>query len=133
MSNYDCNDKLPEKDITENDCLAYWLNDKSENDNGNICTAYKDFITYQNNFLKPLIENNAINEYLYPYSMTIKKIIVQRATEKELVSLNIFNDIYNSFNDLVYAFSYKNYSKENDDVYYLNYKEIKYDFSIYRN
>ena len=90
LSNYDCNDKLPEKDITENDCLAYWLNDKSENDNGNICTAYKDFITYQNNFLKPLIENNAINEYLYPYSMTIKKNYCSKSNWKRISFFKYF-------------------------------------------
>ena len=130
LSNYDCNGKLPEKNITENDSLAYCLNDILENDYGKyIANAYKDFITVQNNFLKPLIENNAINEYLYPYSMTInKEIIVQRATEKELVSLDISNNIYDSFEDLVYAFSYRNCFKENGDVYYLNYKQVKYDF-----
>jgi hypothetical protein len=130
LSNYDCHGKLPEKNITEKDCLAFCLNDNLEDNYGKyIATAYKDFITYQNNFLKPLIENNGNNEYLYPYSLVIKKeIIAQRATKKELVSLNISNEIYNSFEDLIYAFSYRNCFKENGDVYYLNYKENKFDF-----
>ena len=130
LSNYDCHGKLPEKNISEMDCLAFCLNDNLEDNYGKyIATAYKDFITYQNNFLKPLIENNGNNEYLYPYSLVIKKeIIVQRATQKELVSLDISNDIYNSFEDLIYAFSYRNCFKENGDVYYLNYKENIFDF-----
>ena len=130
LSNYDCHGRLPEKKITENDCLAFCLNDNLEDNYGKyIASAYKDFITYQNDFLKPLIENNSNIEYLHQYSFVIKKeIIVQRATKKELVSLNISNDIYNSFEDLIYSFYYRNCFKENGDVYYLNYKENQFDF-----
>ena len=131
LSNYDCADPLPEKNITEDDCLAYCLNDNLENDYGKyIATAYKDFITYQNEFLKPLIENNSNNEYLYPYSNQIKKaIIVQNASKKEIVTLNIKNknDIFQSFEDLINTFSFRNCFKENGDVHYLNYKEYKFD------
>ena len=131
LSNYDCADPLPEKNITEDDCLAYCLNDNLENDYGKyIATAYKDFITYQNEFLKPLIENNSNNEYLYPYSNQIKKaIIVQNASKKEIVTLNIKNknDIFQSFDDLINTFSFRNCFKENGDVHYLNYKEYKFD------
>ena len=131
LSNYDCNGQLPEKNITEDDCLAYCLNDNLENDYGKyIATAYKDFITYQNEFLKPLIENNSNNEYLYPYSNQIKKaIIVQNASKKEIVTLNIKNknDIFQSFEDLINTFSFRNCFKENGDVHYLNYKEYKFD------
>ena len=130
LSNYDCQGKLPEKMITENDCLAYCLNDNIEDDYGKyIATAYKDFITYQNNFLKNLIENNSNIEYLYPYSKALKKeIIVQKATQKEVISLDIKNDNYNSFEDIIYSFAYRNCFKENGDINYLNYKENKYDF-----
>eukprot|EP00833_Pecoramyces_ruminatium_P007874 jgi/Orpsp1_1/1181906/evm.model.c7180000079088.1 len=59
LSNYDCHGQLPEKNITENDCLAYILNDNLEDGYGKyIATAYKDMITYQNEFLKPLITND---------------------------------------------------------------------------
>ena len=130
LSNYDCHGQLPEKNISEEDCLAYCLNDNLEDNYGKyIATAYKDFITYQNNFLKSLIENNSNNEYLYTYSNQIKKeIIVQRANKKEIVSLNINNDIFKSFEDLIYTFSYRNCFKENGDINYLNYKENLFDF-----
>ena len=63
------------------------------------------------------------------YSFVIKKeIIAQRATKKELVSLNISNDIYNSFEELIYSFYYSNCFKEYGDVYYLSYKENHFDF-----
>ena len=87
--------KISRKKITENDCLAFCLNDNLEDNYGKyIASAYKDFITYQNDFLKPLIENNSNIEYLHQFSFVIKKeIIVQKATKKELVSLNISNEI----------------------------------------
>ena len=88
LSNYDCHGKLPEKNITEEDCLAFCLNDNFEDNYGKyIATAYKDFITYQNNFLKNLIENNSNKEYLYCYANQIKKEIkAQHASPNEVVS-----------------------------------------------
>ena len=129
LTNYDCNEKLPPKNITEDDCLAYCLNDNFENNYGKyIASAYNNIIIYQNSFLKPLIDVNANNEYLYIYSSQIyKDIIVQKATKKQIVSFNINNNLYKSFNSLIYSFCYRNCFKENGDVYYLNYKDIKFD------
>jgi len=132
LSNYDCHGKLPEKDITEEDCIAYILNDNREDNFGKyIASAYKDFITYQNSFLQSLIEPNAINSYLNPYAEQIgNKIIVQNASENVLMSYNIKTELFNSFNDLINAFSYRNYIKEDGNINYLNYKEINYDFNF---
>eukprot|EP00833_Pecoramyces_ruminatium_P010934 jgi/Orpsp1_1/1184966/evm.model.c7180000091747.1 len=130
LSNYDCHGRFPPKNITENDCLAYCLNDNLEDGYGKyIATAYKDFITYQNEFLKPLVKTNLKYDYLYPYSNHIEKaIIVQKASKNEIVSLDIQNDIFESFKDLIFTFSYRNYIKENGTINFLNYKENKYDF-----
>jgi len=129
LSNYDCHGRLPPKKLKENDCLAFFLNDKFEDNYGKyIATAYKDFITYQNEFLKPLIRDNANNDYLYPYSNQIKKsVVAQRASKKEIVSLNIENDMFNSFEDMIYTFSYRNCLVDNKNINYINYKEIKFD------
>ena len=130
LSNYDCHGKLPEKNITEEDCLAFCLNDNFEDNYGKyIATAYKDFITYQNNFLKNLIENNSNKEYLYCYANQIKKEIkAQHASPNEVVSLDISNNYYDSFEDLIYSFSYRNCFEKNGTVNYINYKENKFDF-----
>ena len=129
LSNYDYHGKLPIKDINENYSLSYCLNDNLEDGYWKfITTAYKDFITYQNVFLKPLIENNLNNQYLYSYSNQIKKeIIVQKVRKQEIVSIEIKNNEFKSFNYLIYIYSYRNCFKENGDVNYLNYKEIKFD------
>jgi hypothetical protein len=130
LSNYDCHGQLTPKKITEKECLAYVLNDNLEDNYGKyIATAYKDFITYQNEFLKPLIKNNNNYEYLYPYSSQInKEIIVQRANKNEIVSLDIQNDLFNSFKDLIYTYSYRNFVNENGNINFLNYKDNKFDF-----
>ena len=130
LSNYDCHGKLPEKNITEDDCLAFCLNDNLEDNYGKyIATAYKDFITYQNTFLKNIIENNANKEYLFSYFNQIKKEIkVQQVTQNEVVSLDINNIIYKSFEDLIYSFAYRNCFLENGSINHINYKEIKFDF-----
>ena len=130
LSNYDCHGKLPEKNITEDDCLAFCLNDNLEDNYGKyIATAYKDFITYQNTFLKNIIENNANKEYLFSYLNQIKKEIkVQQVTQNEVVSLDINNIIYKSFEDLIYSFAYRNCFLENGSINHINYKEIKFDF-----
>ncbi|ORX57745.1 hypothetical protein BCR36DRAFT_318513 [Piromyces finnis] len=131
LSNYDCNGQLPPKNLSKKDCLAFFLNDKFENNYGKyIATAYKDFITYQNEFLKPLIKDNSNNEYLYAYSNQIKKeVVIQRANKKEVVSLHIENDLFDSFEDIIYSFSYRNYNFNDKSINYLNYKEIKFDFN----
>ena len=129
LSNYDCHGRLPEKDINEEDNLAYCLNDNLEDGYGKyIATAYKDFISCQNDFLKPLIENNYKNEYLYSYCEQIKnEIIIQRAKKQEVISIEIKNNEFKSFNDLIYTYSFRNCFKEDGNVNYLNYKEIKFD------
>jgi len=130
LSNYDCRGRLPDKNITEDDCIAYCLNDNLENGYGKyIATVYKDFITYQNEFLKPLINKNPYkNEYLYPYSNQLeKKIVAQRASKNEIVTLDIKNDMFDSFEDILNAFYYRNYIQANGKINYINYKENIFD------
>jgi len=131
LSNYDCQGKLPEKNITEDDCLAYILNDNHENGFGKyIATFYKDIITYQEMLLKPMIERKAFNDYLYPYAQQIEnKMVVQKAGKQELMTFEIDNGLFSSFQDLVYAFSYRDCITQQGQLNYTNYKKIKYDFN----
>eukprot|EP00833_Pecoramyces_ruminatium_P002451 jgi/Orpsp1_1/1176483/evm.model.c7180000057803.1 len=106
LSNYDCHGQLHEKNITESDCLAYILNDNLEDGYGKyVATAYKDMITYQNEFLKPLITNDPSIDYLHTYSNQIKNgIIIQKANPDNIVTLDIKNDIFDSFGKIKYDF-----------------------------
>ncbi|OUM66214.1 hypothetical protein PIROE2DRAFT_59532 [Piromyces sp. E2] len=121
LSQFDCAGTLPLKKITEIDCLAFCLNDTCENGYGKyIATAYKNFITIQNNFLRPLIReefNEKNNEYLYAFSNQIKKdIIVQKASPQEVVSLEVKNRNYKSFEDLICSYSIRNYKDKNGKI-----------------
>ncbi|ORX81683.1 hypothetical protein BCR32DRAFT_244734 [Anaeromyces robustus] len=122
FENYDCHGNLEPYMITESSPLAYILNDKYEDGFGKyIATAYKGFITYQNEFLYPLITHNSVHNYLYSYSNQIsKRIIVQKANPETIVSLNIKNNHFNSFNDIINTFSYKEcYQENNENINYL--------------
>eukprot|EP00833_Pecoramyces_ruminatium_P005046 jgi/Orpsp1_1/1179078/evm.model.c7180000067839.1 len=129
---------LKEKNINENDCLAFILNDKLEDNYGKyIFTAYEYlyFIEYQNEFLYPLITNNTNHDYLYTYSNQINnRITIQKANQEEIVSLNIKNNFFDSFEDLVNTYSYRGYYiSNNTNINYLSYKEIIYDFESIEN
>eukprot|EP00833_Pecoramyces_ruminatium_P010610 jgi/Orpsp1_1/1184642/evm.model.c7180000090364.1 len=130
LSNYDCHGKLKDKNISSKDCLAYILNDNIENNYGKyIATAYKDFITYQNEFFETLINKND-KEYLNPYIHQIKKkIIVQNASPNEIVSLIVDNELFDSFDELIYAYSYRKYNKINGKMNYNNYTKNEFDFN----
>ena len=122
LTNYDCHGDLPPKNITKEDCLAYVLNDNFEDGYGKyIASAYKTIITCQNEFLSRLISNHP------------KKIIVQKASPKEIVSFTIKNDLFNSFDDIISVFSNRNYSYENGKFDYSGYKNIQFDFDSIEN
>ena len=130
LSNYDCHGQLPPKNITEDDCLAFILNDTIEDNYGKyIATAYKDFITYQNEFLKPLIEDASNKPYLYPYINHIKKaIIIQNASEDEIISLDIQNKTFDSVDDLIISYSNRDCFGEDGQIIHMKYKDHKYDY-----
>jgi len=123
-----CEGKLKEKNITKEDTLDYILNDNLKNTNGRyIASAYKNFITIQNDFLKPFSEIKNAKDYLLPYIHQIKKeIVIQKCNLNEMISFNIENEIFDSFDELIHAFSFRNCFNE-ANLNYLNYKEIKYD------
>jgi len=136
LSNFDCHGRLKPKELTKEDVLAYYLNDKIEKkDYGKyIATVYKVFITCQNEFLKSFLENNrkGINEYLNLYSDQIQdEIIVQKANyNTEIVNLKVENDLYDSFDDLIFAFSNRKcFEEKTGKINYVNYKENLFDFN----
>jgi len=125
----DCNKKMKEKNITEEDSLDYILNDNVVNTNGRyIASAYKNFITIQNKFLKPFCEIKNSKDYLTPYIHQIKKeMMIQKCQINEIISFNVENEIIDSFDELVNAYSFRNCFNKNANLHYLRYKEIKYD------
>jgi len=122
LPNYDCHGEMKPKWISKTDYLAYVLNDRYEDDYGKyIATAFKLIITSQNEFLTPLISDE-------------NRIIVQKANSKDIVTLQIENDNFDSFEDIICTFFFNrinNYSKNGRNV--VNYQNGKYDFDAIEN
>jgi len=136
LSNIDCHGELEEKIIGIKDPLAYILNDSYDDGFGKyIATYYKDCITHHNEFIKKLIPEKTEKDYLKSYLYQIeKRMVIQDANVNEIASLDINNDIYDSFDNLINTFSYRNFLIDNNgNINYTNYKSIKYDFDSIEN
>ncbi|ORX47098.1 hypothetical protein BCR36DRAFT_356114, partial [Piromyces finnis] len=98
LTNFDCHGELTPKNIDENDCLAYVLNDTVEDGYGKyIATYYNDIISIHNEILKSLIPENNLKYYLKPFQNQLENYnTVQDTTYNEIISFNINNDLYGS-------------------------------------
>ena len=133
LSNFDCNGRMDDISINEDSCLAYILNDISDNGYRKyIATFYNDVISIQNDILeKMIIPNNSRKEYLQHYKYQIeRRIMVQDATSNELISFDINNELYRSFDSLIFTFSDRNYFKNQNEntINHTDHKSIKYYF-----
>jgi len=117
------------KKLTDEDNLNIFLNDNKEPNY--IAAACQNFISWQNEFLQPIIESEKINENLYYYIKKIeKKIPLQEANDNEIISIeDIFKKSeYNDFDDLIYTFMKRNIYN-GSKIIYQKYNDIIFDFS----
>ena len=129
---YKCRDEMNPKDLKPEDELIYFLNDANELGYGMyLSAACQNFILWQNEFLKPIIESAVLGGNLHYYIENMKKKIpVQEATSNQILSFDdcFKNSNYKDFNDLVYTFSKRDFYN-NDKINYQKYNIIKYDFA----
>ena len=61
-----------------------------------------------------------------------KEIYAQNATSAEIINLNLDNDnfLYNSFEDILYSFSFRNCISNDNKINYNNYKQIIYNIDL---
>ena len=113
--------------------LSYVLNDDKEIDTGMyIAGAYYYFYEKQNLFIESIIKYiNKENHFLYFLKTQIEKtILIQDATKREIIDLDNINSAeYNSFQDILNEYSFRNIFK-NNKIDYINYKEIIYDLDL---
>jgi hypothetical protein len=78
---YKCRPEMKPKDLKESDQLVYFLNDDGELGYGMyLAAAGQNFITWQNSFLQPIIDNVAQNGILHHFVKSMqRKIPVQSA------------------------------------------------------
>ena len=131
---YRCRPEIKIKQITEESELAYVLNDDGEYDFGmNIAASYQLFTEWQNLVLGNIINSNSQNGVLkYFIDQISKEILTQNATSNEIISFNLNNEnsMFNSFEEIITAFSKRNCYNNDGTINYSNYKNIQYDFDL---
>ena len=131
---YKCRPPMVLKDIKDSDAIANVLNDDGEWLYGMyIAAAYQKFINWQNTFLNNIIGNISQSGVLHYFKEQLEKeIYAQDATSSEVVSLNLnnANSIYNTFDEIITAFSKRIFINLEGDINYSNYKNIKYNFDL---
>ena len=114
--------KINHKQLTEKDKIINFLNDKKDQ---HLFVAYKHFILWQNEFLKPIYEANTQNGILHYYSNNlIKRIPIQEAE-----TINILN-----LDDVILELIIPKYTKrnifQNESIDYSIYNNFKYNFKL---
>ena len=118
--------------FNKNDKLINFLNDVNELNNGlYLASACQNFITWQNEFLKPIVDANINNGILHNYVKNIsKKIGVQEAKPEQIVLIEerLKQNNYVDFEDVIYAFSKRNIFGNDGKINYSNYNSFIYDY-----
>jgi ribosomal protein S6 len=121
---YKCRPPMVLKDIKDSDVIANVLNDDGEWLYGMyLAAAYQMFINWQNTFLNNIIGNISQSGVLHYFKEQLEKeIYAQDATRSEVVSLDLDNEnsIYNSFNEIITAFSKRNFIDLEGNINYRN-------------
>ena len=131
---YKCRPEMKPKNLEKDEKFIYFLNDDGELGYGMyIASACQNFITWQNTFLQPIIDNVAQNGILHFFVKNMKrKIPVQSAKiNQTLLIEDCFENsiLYNNFEDIISTFSRRDIFKEDGKINYLNYNSFIYDFA----
>ena len=124
---------MDEKTLEDNDKLIYFLTDDNEANFGMyFAAAYENFISWQNDFLKYIIENAGNKSNLKIYVEYMKKEIpIYEANTNQILLINncFYNSIFTCFDDLIKVFSKRNIFNKYGKINYLNYNNFEYDIS----
>ena len=97
-----------------------------------IAAACQNFISWQNEFLQPIIDSATFNGNLHYYIENMKKKVpVQEANINQILSIDdcFKKSEYKDFDDLVYTFT-KRDIYYNGTINYQQYNKFKFDFSM---
>ena len=129
---YLCRKEMPIKNLSEKDYLIYFLNDIGElGGEMYLAAACQNFISWQNAFLKPIIDANTFNGILNCYIHNIKKKIrLQEAKTRQILLIDdrFSHSKYKDFKEVIYSFSQRNIFSENGKINYSDYNSFKYDY-----
>ena len=110
--------------------LSNFLVDDGDKEGGMfLAAAYENLISWQNIFINEIISKNGMKGILNSYvSKLEQEIFIQDASKDEII--NIDDNTYNSLKDLISTYSMRNIFTENNEINYLNYNDIKYDYDL---
>ncbi len=131
---FKCRPEMPAKEISQNDPIAFVLNDDGELGNGMyIAAAYQNFIDWQNQFLNAVVNNIKNGSPLYYLIEKIQKeVISQLAQTNEIVDLDLNTDTssYSNLEEIINRFYGKDCFTKDGKINYSNYKQIKFNFDV---
>ena len=115
-------------DMSIDNKLSYFLVDDGDKDGGMFLAAgYQHLIEWQNAFINAIISKNNINGILNIYTPLLEQEIdVQDATKEEII--NIDNQVFKTFNDLIFHSSMRDIFDSENKINYKNYNNIIYNF-----
>ena len=115
-------------DMSIDNKLSYFLVDEGDKDGGMFLAAgYQHLIEWQNSFINAIISKNNISGILNNYIPLLEQeIVIQDSTKEEII--NIDNEIFKSFNDLIFHSSMRNIFDSENKINYKNYNNIIYNF-----
>ncbi len=93
-----------------------------------LAAAYQNFCDYQNNFLNSIINNVNSDKFFFLIDKIKNEIPPQIDKKDDIVSLDLSNSMYHSFNELITQYSIKDCFSNDLKLNYSNYKQIKFDF-----
>ena len=128
---YRCRNTLKPKILEKGDKLIFFLID--DNEISYLAAACQNFITWQNNFLQPIIETAIFYGNLNYYVDNMRnKIPVQQANPNQILSIDdCFNkSLYEDFDDIIYTFSKRDIFDKEGKINYLKYNSYQFDFSL---
>ena len=132
ITQYNCQQFIS-KEILKSDPLASVLNDDGEIEYGmHIAGAYYYFIEAQNLFIDSVSPYLNKNNILHFFKKQLENtILAQNATEGEVINLNNFKSAdFETFDEILYEYSFRNCFKEDNNIDYFNYRKINYNLDL---
>ena len=108
--------------------LCYYLVDDGDKEGGMfLASAYQHLIGWQNTFIDIIIGNNKLKGIHNSYvSQLEQEVFIQEATKDEIIKID--DDLYKSFNDLIFTTSMRDILGKDNTIIYKNYNDIIYNF-----
>ena len=114
----------------ENHLSDFLVDDGDKKSGMFLAAAYQYLIESQNSFINEIVTKNNLKGLLNSYVSQLKqKINIQDASKHEIINLD--NNLYDFFNELILANSMRNIFTDNkNEINYNNYNDIIFNFNI---